>query len=173
MVDGARNPLGAIYRAIVPSAEEREGLYKEIRKDRVHDDGYNTDSDLNDEHGPLGFTRAGDFYDKSIKGPEHEQRSIEAIRAVRKLVGILENDERFDRLREKAYERDQTVIDQLVDDIDRPTISQLLANIDAEISDNTVDEILDEVEQKENANDVLEETVVSDEESGNEVPAAS
>lgn len=177
-VNGARNPLGAIYQVIAPTVEDRAKLYKEIRKDRVRDDGYNTDSDLNDGHGPLGFTRSGDFYDKSINGPEREQRSIDAIRAVRRLVEILENDERFDRLREKAYERDQTVIEQLVDEIDRPTISQLLTNIDAEVSDGAVDEILSEVEQKEDENETVEKAsasneVLGNEEPGNEVPAAS
>lgn len=153
IVGNAENPLGVIYRALIPSAEERAELYREIRKDNDRVAKYNNE-EAGREGEVLGFNPTGDFYDKSMKQPGGEQKSVEAIRAVRKLMNTLENDERFDALREKAYEQDQSIIECLMEGTDRPTISQFLDNIGAlggdgaEVSEGMVDEVLEEIEEK-------------------------
>lgn len=145
-INNAENPLGAVYQTLEPKVEERAHLYNEIQKDRVKASDYNEQPDLNSNHSPLGFSRSGNFYDKTKKIPGKEQESVEAIRAVRRLMRTLENDERFDALREQAYERDQTIIEHLMEEIDHPTVTQLLDNINAEVADEMVDEILDQAE---------------------------
>jgi len=146
-IDGGENPLGAVYRTLIPKVEERAHLYNEIQKDRVKNNQFNDDPNLNTNRILLGFGRNGDFYDRSKVAPGQEQQSVEAIRAVRRLVEILENDERFDALREQAYERDQTIIEHLMEEVDHPTITQLLNTINAETADDLVEEILDDVEK--------------------------
>lgn len=154
IVGNAENPLGVIYRALIPSADERAELYREIRKDNDRAAKYNNE-EAGCEGEVLGFSPTGDFYDKSMKQPGGEQKSVEAIRVVRKLMNTLENDERFDALREKAYEQDQSIIECLMGETDRPTISQFLDNIGAlggdgaEVSEGMVDEVLEEIEEKE------------------------
>ena len=108
---------------------------------------YNDRPDLNTNHSPLGFSRSGNFYDKTKKIPGKEQDSVEAIRAVRRLMRVLENDERFDTLREQADQREQTLIEHLMEEVDRPTITQLLENINAEVAEEMVDDILDQAEE--------------------------
>lgn len=153
IVGNAENPLGVIYRALIPSVEERAELYREIRKDSDRAAKYNNEEAGREEE-VLGFSRSGDFYDKSVRQPGGEQKSVEAIRAVRKLMNTLENDERFDALREKAYEQDQSIIECLMEETDRPTISQFLDNIGVlggdgmEVSEGMVDEVLEEIEEK-------------------------
>lgn len=146
-INNAENPLGAVYQTLEPKAEERAHLYNEIQKDRVKASEYNDRPDLNTNHSPLGFSRSGNFYDKTKKIPGKEQDSVEAIRAVRRLMRVLENDERFDTLREQADQREQTLIEHLMEEVDRPTITQLLENINAEVAEEMVDDILDQAEE--------------------------
>ena len=150
IVGNAENPLGVIYRALIPNPEERVLLYQEIRKDTEEETANR--GNLEREKEVLGFNQAGDFYDKAMKQPNGQQKSVEAIRAVRKLIGTLETDERFDDLRERAYMQDQTLIECLMEETDKPTVSQFLDNLGQfgeGVSEEAVEEVLDEIEERE------------------------
>lgn len=158
----ADNPLGEIYRRLAPDPREREYLYREIRKEQVRNNQYNTDPALTDAEDPrLGFTPYGDFYDKTIRDAGSEQASVNAIRALRRLIEMLETSERFADVRARAAERGKTIVEYLVSDEDNPTLTDFFNRVGAEMSEDEAEEIVAELEEQ--ANPDLEETAAETE----------
>lgn len=158
----AENPLGEIYRRLAPDPREREYLYREIRKEQVRNNQYNTDPALSDAEDPrIGFTRYGDFYDKTIRDAGSEQASVNAIRALRRLIEMLETSERFADVRARAAERGKTIVEYLVSDEDNPTLTDFFNRVGAEMSEDEAEEVVAELEEQVNP-DFEEEQVNSD-----------
>lgn len=143
-----QNPLGAIYQNLEPSAEGRAHLFREIQKDIVIDNEHNDDADLNTAHLPVGLTPYGDFYDKEMLQDNHEQTSIDAIVALKKLLDSLATAPRFERLRERAQAEHKSVIDLLVGDTTNPTVTTFLNGISGELSESNIEEIIEQIEDR-------------------------
>lgn len=147
----ADNPLGDIYRHLAPDKQTRAFLYNEIRKERVQNNQYNTDSAVADDEDPrLGFTASGDFYDKTRREPGKEQASVDAIRAFRRLVEMLETSERFADVRERAAEQGKDIIDYLISDKENPTLTDFFNRVGDEMSEEDVEEVVAELEEQVN-----------------------
>lgn len=143
-----QNPLGAIYQNLEPSAEGRAHLFREIQKDIVVDNEHNDDTDLNTVHLPVGLTPYGDFYDKEMLQDNHEQTSIDAIVALKKLLDSLATAPRFEQLRERAQAEHKSVIDLLVGDTTNPTITTFLNGVGGELSESNVEKIIEQIEDR-------------------------
>lgn len=144
-----QNPLGAIYERIAPDPQERVYLFREIRKDEILNNQYNNDPNLNSEHPRLGITLSGEFYDKTSRTADHEQTSVDAIRALRKLMTTLQTGEKFEELRQRADDEQKSIISYLVSDQPNPTLTDLLNRVGTEMSESDIEEFVEEViEQK-------------------------
>lgn len=161
-----QNPLGAIYQNLEPSVEGRAHLFREIQKDIVVNNEHNDDVDLNTAHLPVGLTPYGDFYDKEMLQDNHEQTSIDAIVALKKLLDSLATAPRFEQLRERAQAERKSVIDLLVGDTTNPTITTFLNGIGGELSESNVEEIIEQIEDRAEelaeADDALELGIIED-----------
>ena len=156
------NPLGSIYERLAPTREAREYLYGEIRKERVRDNQHNQDPDVADDDDPkLGFTRSGDFYDKTMT-EAGGQTSIDAIRAFKRLFAMLETSPRFADLRERAAAQGKTLAEYLVADDDNPTLTDFFNKVGTEISEEQVEELVDELEEEANPELAEEETFAAE-----------
>jgi len=143
------DPLHKIYEVIEPRPEGRAYLYREIQKDLVTDNEQNNDPSLNTMHEPLGMTPYGEFYDKNLASDNHEQNSIDAIKALKKLLDTLATSPRFQKLRDRAARENKSVIDALVGDTMNPTITTFLNGVGGELSESSVEEVLDEIAEEE------------------------
>lgn len=143
--ENVSNPLGAVYRNLIPKPEERINLFREIRRENVQGNQYNTDSGLNSDDSSLGLTRSGDFYDRTPADVTAEQVSVDAIRAMRRLLEILDNDPRFAELREQAATEGKNIIELLTSDQSNPTLTQLINRIGDELSEENIEEFVEEI----------------------------
>lgn len=153
----AENPLGAIYERLAPNPESRVQLYREIRKERVQGNQHNADAALDDADDPkIGLTADGEFYDKTQCDENGHQESVDAIRALRRLIDLLETSERFADIRERAAEQGKTVVEYLVCDESNPTLTDFFNRAGEEMSEEEVEGIVEELEEQVNP-DVAEE----------------
>jgi len=140
----AENPLGAVYERMVPNKQERVFLFWQIQKDLVRDNQYNDDTELY-ENSRLGLSRSGEFYDWAAVKDDTMPESAQAIRALKRLLEILETDERFADLREQARAEGKTIVEYLVRDEANPTLSHFFNQAGAELSESDVEEIAEEI----------------------------
>lgn len=153
----AENPLGAIYERLAPNPESRVQLYREIRKERVQGNQHNADAALDDADDPkIGLTADGEFYDKTQRDENGHQESVDAIRALRRLIDLLETSERLADVRERAAEQGKTIVEYLVCDESNPTLTDFFNRVGEEMSEEEVEEIVEELEGQVNP-DVAEE----------------
>ncbi len=142
----AENPIGAIYERIAPTADERVYLYKEIQKDTVYENQYNNDAELY-ENSRLGITREGELFDRSAEDNLIASEATRAIMALKRLLEILENDERFAELRKKAEAEGKTITEYLVSDRVNPTLSYFFNRVGAELVDLDAEEVAEEIKE--------------------------
>ena len=126
----AKNPIASIYSRLVPDPEERNNLYREIDKEL-------TETDLDEEK---------------------DNDPNDAIRQMKLLLSALENDTRFADVRKRAASEGKDIISYITSGEVKPTLSNLFEGIEG-ASNQSVEEILDEIEEEEKAkqfNDVIE-----------------
>lgn len=167
----AENPIGAVYQRIAPSAEARQDLYREIRREQVRGNQYNTDPAVVDAEEPrLGINRLGDFYDKTQRNAEGGQASVDAIRALHRLIEMLRTSERFADVRERAAERGKDIIEYLVSDKENPTLTDFFNRVGTEMTEDKAEEVVAELEEQVNPDletEKLEQSVeTNDDDSG-------
>lgn len=119
----ALNPMGSIYERLAPSPEEREFLFDEMDKD-------------------------DDEEQKAERKTDEPEDVNNAIRQMKKILDALENDPRFEDVRQRAADEGKDVISYLVSGEVNPTITTFFDGLDA-ASGGSVEEILDEIEQEE------------------------
>lgn len=158
----AENPLGAVYEQIATTPEARLNLYREINKDNARTEDEN--SDLTNQTLNVGITPEGEFYDRNPverRPDETSQASVDAIRAMKRMLELLETSEIFAPLRKRAAEKGMTAIEYLIDGYENPTISDLFARTNEELTASDVDAILTELTEQEeewaNREDTTEE----------------
>ncbi len=140
----SENPIASIYGRLAPSVEDRKFLFQEIQKDGVKnpessEDSQNTDRLL------VGMTPDGQFYDKLQQQDTAEQTSVDAIRALRRLIDLLESSEKFADLRQKAAEHQLSIVDYLTSGENSPTLSYLLDRINQSTSEDNLEELAEEL----------------------------
>ncbi len=152
----ADNPIDAIYARLTPNPDERKYLYQEIQKENVDSNPYDTIG----QESLLGMTADGQFYDKTAAIPQAEQTSVDAIRSMRRVLEMLETSERFADVRTRAAEQGKTVVEYLVSDETNPTLSHLLNRIGDAMSEDDVEELVEELETEANGGEVINNNAV-------------
>lgn len=119
----AEQPVGSIYLRIAPNADERHKLFTDISQDE-------------------------EYAKEALKVDRSLREQNEAVDAAKRLFRVLETNDRFAEIREKASAEGLDVVSYLVEGEAKPTLSFLFDkigdNFDAE---EVAEEIAEEVEE--------------------------